>query len=70
MMFEIWSEGFSATGQSGSAIRHGQGCVKAKSFKAACAKFFGANRYFNREKMTYWGCRLFDNEKEARKSFG
>lgn len=26
--------------------------------------------YFNLEHLTYWGCRLFDNEIEARKSFG
>jgi hypothetical protein len=24
----------------------------------------------NQENMTYWGCRLFDNEADARKSFG
>lgn len=27
-------------------------------------------RYFNAEKLTYWACRFFDNETDARKSFG
>ena len=69
--FEIWSEGYACTGQSDGAMLHGK--IKANSFKEACIKFFTSGEdkeYFDPDQMTYWGCKLFDNEKDARKSFG
>ena len=71
-LYEIWSEGYRCTGDSGEAMLHGR--IKADTFKEACIAFALKDRrfnpYFNPETMTYWGCRLFDNERNARKSFG
>lgn len=70
--FEIWSEGFEVMEGRGLAMCHGK--LTASSFKEACDKLAeidkGFNLYYSPEKMTYWGCRLFDNEMQARESFG
>lgn len=67
-IFDIWSEGFIATGDRGYAFKHGS--VRADTFKDACILHFGNNELFNVDKMTYRGCELFDNEADARRSFG
>ena len=70
--FYIWCEGFQATGQSAGAMLLGYG--KGKNLKEACFDLAEKDRefkyYFDEERMTYWGCRLFDNVDDARKSFG
>jgi hypothetical protein len=66
--YSIWSEGYAATGQSNGAIHMGSGY--ANSFKELCLNIFKDNRYYDPKDNTYWGCRLFDNEEQARKSFG
>ena len=70
--FEIWSEGFAATGQSGPATFHGYSW--GKDFSDAVNRFADRNEKFARDyrvgELTYWGCRLFDNESDARRSFG
>ena len=66
--FEIWSEGYIITGGSGTALLRGK--IKADSFKEACDILFGGDRFYNPKNLTYWGCRLFDNETDARKAFG
>ncbi len=70
-VYQVWSEGYEASGNSANAEFHGE--IDADDFAQACEKAFKepelAN-YFNRKKLTYWGCRLFDNEQEARKEFG
>lgn len=75
--YEIWIEGFNATGESATAKKLGE--FEGESFIDAC------NR--NKEKLgldlndddtmrlfdgrpCIWACRLFDNETDARKSFG
>jgi hypothetical protein len=70
--YEIWAEGYADNGgYSGATLL---GTMQGKNFKDACKKL--ANKdlafglYFDADTMTYWGCRLFDNEFEARKSFG
>ena len=68
MKFKIWSEGYAATGECGKAVFHG--LVYAESFRNACTEKFWNDRNFNSETLTYWGCRLFDNETDARKVFG
>ena len=44
------------------------------NFKEACDNFAikDANfkRYYNNSDLTYWGCKLFDNEVDARVNFG
>lgn len=67
-VFQVWSEGYRASGDRGTATFHGQ--VEAENFKAACDQIIGNSYLYDSERLTYWGCRLFDNELEARKSFG
>ena len=66
--FEIWSEGFNITGNSGKATLHGT--IEAKNFKDSCNKFFKNADSYDPEDLTYWGCRLYDNETDARRTFG
>jgi hypothetical protein len=71
--FEIWIEGHQAQGSHGKAKMIAR--VEADNFVSACNEFAltpKAKDYgnFDREQLTFWGCKLFDNEKDARKSFG
>lgn len=69
--YNLWMEGFAATGQSASASYLGS--FKANTFEEACRKWGLQDNnaaYFNFENLTYWGCSLFDNEQDARRSFG
>ena len=67
-IYEIWSEGYAATGECGKATFHGR--VRARSFGAACEKIFRGDSNFNSKELSYWACKLFDNEKDARRAFG
>ncbi len=67
-VFEIWCEGHRATGESSEA--HMMASVEAGSFREACDKHFGDNSLYDSERGTYWGCRLHDNEADARRAFG
>lgn len=66
--WDIWVEGYQATGDRGVAQR--VATVSAPSFKEACDKYFEKDPLYTKERLTYWGCKLFDNESDARKSFG
>lgn len=44
--------------------------VEAGSFQEACDKHFGNDANYNRKILTYWGCGLYDNEEDARETFG
>ncbi|EEJ5117664.1 TPA: hypothetical protein N2G45_002882 [Salmonella enterica] len=69
--YQVWSEGYEATGNKAGAKLLGE--AEAENFQQACEKIFqDSNRvqHFDRQRLTYWGCRLFDNEPDARKSFG
>jgi len=68
---EVWMEGYAATGNSSGA--EFCGLYEAESFAEACAawnKEKGEPGYFNAQALTYWGCKMFDNEHDARRSFG
>lgn len=75
--FDVWLEGYRATGEHGTAQLIGEG-VEAETFPEACVKAMLDNnwgaadleKYYDKERNTYWGCRFFDNEKDARASFG
>jgi len=67
-VYEIWSEGYAATGNFSGANFHGR--HEAESFKDACKLFFKDDPYYNPQFNTYWSCRLYDNEQDARKTFG
>lgn len=84
--FEIWMEGYIATGEHGTAqlIGHGDG----ETFDDAVKDYMKKNpdhiieeysqRNFSTEKdyenrrsnWKIWGCALFDNEYKAREAFG
>lgn len=71
--WSVWTEGYAATGQSSPAEFRGE--FMAATFEEACLKWVATldaegQRCYNKDKNTFWGCRLFDNEVDARKSFG
>lgn len=83
MKIEIWMEGFVIQGQDGGARL--VDVIEADNLNDAVETYNAtitapANRRalnFGKEKAVYrdgfwsiWGCRLFDNEADARKSFG
>ena len=70
--YEIWSEGFVV--MEGYSKAHLHGYAKGNTFKEACINYAKTDKefefYFDSERMTYWGCKLFDNEADARVNFG
>lgn len=68
MKYEIWIEGWIATGGYGNA--HLVAEVEAPTFREACAKHYKKDRLYDSGLNTWWGCRLYSNEEDARKRFG
>jgi hypothetical protein len=77
--FEIWSEGYLCTGMEGIPARaqlHGK--AEGSTFDEAVEKFVASRpekvrSYWSRSpdgRWSMWGCRVYDNEKEARETFG
>ena len=71
--FQVWSEGYMATGEHGTAQYHGE--WRAKDFKEACktmmmSENWDMDNYYDEQANTYWACRFFDNEENARKAYG
>ena len=78
--FDIYMEGYTISGGHGKAMLIKEG-MQAESFEEACRAFavtkdgkkYGSFREYQRFGETIqilWGCRLFDNLKEAQESFG
>ncbi len=86
MKYEIWMEGYAATGESSGAQLIGDG--EGNTFDEAVKDYMSKNPehgikpnerngYISEEAYTHrrsnwniWACSLFDNEADARKSFG
>ena len=72
--YQIWMEGFRITGDVGTARM--LGVIQAESFAEACDKLCSPPEWqaqhgnYDKERRTVWGCRLFDNETDARRSYG
>ena len=66
--YNIWMEGFAASGGGGPATF--VGTCEAESFREACVKLCGKNPNFNKDSLSVWGCGLYDGESKARRSFG
>jgi hypothetical protein len=71
--WQVWMEGYSITGNEGGAEFMGR--FEGETFKEACLNWVATlnpkdKQLYNEERNTYWGCRLFDNGTDARKSFG
>lgn len=72
-IYQIWIEGYQATCEKRTAQLMGQ--VAAKTFREACIRFARSPDavgwgVFDEKELSFWGCRLFDNETNARKGFG
>lgn len=65
--YEIWVEGFLINGGSGRACFYG--IHEGKNFKEACIRCFKDHTTFDKDRLTLWGCRIFDNEADARRNF-
>lgn len=59
-------EGFAATGNNAPAQKLGE--ADADDFQSACNLVCSRMEHY--DGRTVWGCRLFENEVDARKSFG
>lgn len=66
--YDVWMEGYRITGAY--AFAHYVGSTTANSFKEACVKLLNTDTSFNEERLSVWGCKLFDNETDARAGFG
>lgn len=70
--YDIWEEGFLVMEGSATANLVAKN-VPGENFLDACKKYFKKDSLFriNSDGVpSRWGCRLFDNETDARKSFG
>jgi len=70
MLYEIWMEGYVVQGGCGHA--HLVASIEANSFQEACDKHFSTvgDGIYRSSQLSYWGCRLFDNETDAKRTFG
>lgn len=71
--FEIWMEGYTATGEHETAQMIGKGT--GSTFDEAVKDYMSKNpkngiEENGRSSWSIWACSLFDNEADARKSFG
>lgn len=70
--YNIWSEGYCVT--RGYGTHQLLGTSKGNSFKEAVISWMNSHPnykdFFDEDRLTYWGCRLFPTEEEAAKSFG
>ncbi len=69
--FQVWAEGYQATGNSSRAQLLGS--ATAETFQGACdivMRKDGLREYYDPKRLSFWGCRLFDNEADARSAFG
>lgn len=69
--FIVWREGYRVTGNNSGAEKVANITVSDyTSFREACELEFINRSYYDPRRNTLWGCKLFDNEEDARKSFG
>lgn len=69
--WEIWMEGYAVTGNSSPASFVGK--ADGALFEDAVRAWYAAHPdpvYFDSKRLTFWGCRHFPTEAEARNSFG
>jgi len=66
--WDVWCDGYRADGLAGEARLIGT--IEAESFYGACIALCGDLAGFRIEDLTLGGCRLYDNEADARKAYG
>lgn len=79
-MIEVWIEGYQATCEKAGAKRLGVFDVASDATFEDAVQFWldtqsadDVKRFYRKRDdgtMTYWSCRFFDNEEDARKSYG
>jgi hypothetical protein len=76
-IWEIWMGGYLASGMEGIPAKAQKiGDVEAETFQQACDILCSPKEWQNEwgnydsDHLTVWGCGLFDNEQDARRSFG
>ena len=73
MTFDVWCEGYILIEQKSRAIFLGR-VEGAQTFEDACRALLGADPFFSERTnpltgeryLAFYGCRLFDNEHDAR----
>jgi hypothetical protein len=65
MKYNIWAEGYD---NRNGARKMGE--VEANSFEQACDKIFKEDANYNAIRLSHWGCKLFDNELDAKRRHG
>jgi len=70
MKYQIWREGFKAQGESDTAQFLAE--IEAIDFPDAVKEYYRHNpsETFNTDRLTDWGMHHYDNEVDARRSFG
>lgn len=71
--WSVWIEGYAATGGSGRATYQGE--WPGETFTDACREWAKRSKCLGdfsvRDGLPrYWGCRMYDNESDARRAFG
>jgi hypothetical protein len=70
--WDIWVEGYKATGESSTAKF--LGTEKGRTFRDACVAYAEKNpkwaKDFDPGRLEHWGCALYNNETDARAAFG
>ena len=66
--YDVWMEGYRVLGNEQGAELLGS--ATAETFKEACDIVCMGDDHYDSYAGEVWGCRLYDNEEEARKSFG
>ena len=71
--WQVWSEGYVATGESARATHHG--VWPGETFLEACQAWVDSlpednHKYYDKLNNSYWGCRLYPTETLARAMFG
>lgn len=73
-LWSLWTEGYVVTGNNNGATFHGS--WEGETFEDAVRNFQNSiedersRDLVDLERMSWWGCRFFDNERDARLSFG
>lgn len=69
-MIEIWCEGDPKHDYTACHLGYGKG----KTLDESCEDLASNNPYFNkiynRDSRTYWGCKVYGSEQEARERYG
>lgn len=69
--YEIWCEGYAATGEHAPANLYG--IAEGDTFREAAISLLGDKLDKNDDgtyRLSIWACKLYDNEIDARKNFG